>query len=543
MHTKLKNFCGLSHAIRIANTTFDPYLTERAVEIMATPLHSEDPLPDSPRARSPTPSTRDGSTPPELSQQKQREWKTRLESLQTQHQLEIFHQQEEHLRQLHSLQAQLLLELSGAGDASTSSPLLLLTGMSQPPTPSSAARESHVMQAHMETNVFSPSEQAKPLEPFSQLCTSETVPSSSPCTTVHSTVGSTHPFSRPTPNFHQLSFEELNILSPQLHASDTAPSNPPGTTNTTHQPTLDLISQTSPPRQTREVGLSSETTFNPTQPSAHLVSDTRHLTLSPDLHPSLPPSQEQTLLDTPPSQSLEFLQLPTGAPLARTNSTNSVSTASVLEESTNQAESRPVCSLVDVPVGLGERTMTSELSNGVRQISCSQLSESVPGCHTTIAEPLPLSEQNTFDGSSYSQDIPNLPTPGIYTTPHKMATVSVSYAQSPLLASSLHPPPITPLTPSHALESRTSLVEKHMKHVEDLKQYYESELSVMREQLSQLQQEAPARRQARSPLPVSLLSPVKSGSRRYGSGDGGDGNTQLKAQCSDLQSRLDTAER
>ena len=82
-----------------------------------------------------------------------------------------------------------------------------------------------------------------------------------------------------------------------------------------------------------------------------------------------------------------------------------------------------------------------------------------------------------------------------------------------------------------------------MKHVDDLKQYYESELTAMREQLSQLQQEAAARRQARSPLPVSLLSPVKSGSRRYGSGDGGDGNTQLKAHCSDLQSRLDTAER
>lgn len=510
---------------------------------MATPLHSEDPLTDSPQVRSPTPFTRDGSTPPELSQQKQRKWKTRLESLQTQHQLEIFQQQEEHLRQLHSLQSQLLLELSGAGDASTSSPLLLLTGMSQPPTPSSAAGESHVMQAHMETNVFSPGEQAKPLEPFSQLCTSETVPSSSPCTIVHSPVGSTHPSSCPAPNFHQVSFEEPNISSPQLHASETAPSNPPGTTNTTHQPTLDLVSQTTPPRQTREVDLSSETNFDPTHPSSHLVSDTRHLTLSPDFHPSLPLSQEQTLLDTPPSQSLEFLQLPTGAPLARTNSANSVSTASVLEKSTSQVESRPMCSLGDVPVGLGERTVTSEQSSGVRQISCSQLSESVPGCRTTIADPPPLSEQGTFAGSSHSQDIvPNLPTAGIYTTPHKMATVSVSYTQSPLLASSLHPPPITPLTPSHTLESRTSLVEKHMKHVDDLKQYYESELTAMREQLSQLQQEAAARRQARSPL-VSLLSPVKSGSRRYESGDGGDGNTQLKAHCSDLQSRLDTAER
>ena len=254
--------------------TFDPYLNcERAVE--NTAMHSEDPLPDSPGTRSPTPSTRDGSTPPELSLQKQTEWKTRLESLQTQHQLEIFQQQEEHLKQLHSLQAQLLLELSGAGDVSTSSPLLLLTGMSQPPTPSSAARESHVVQTNRETNVFTPGEQTKPLEPFSQLCTSEAVPSNSPCTAVHPT--STHPSSGLASNPHQASGEESNISSSQLHASKTVPNNPPATTHTTHQPTLDVISQTSPSRQTAQVGLSTKITFDPTHPSSHLISDTRCL--------------------------------------------------------------------------------------------------------------------------------------------------------------------------------------------------------------------------------------------------------------------------
>ena len=519
--------------------TFDPYLNcERAVENMA--MHSEDPLPDSPGTRSPTPSTRDGSTPPELSLQKQTEWKTRLESLQTQHQLEIFQQQEEHLKQLHSLQAQLLLELSGAGDVSTSSPLLLLTGMSQPPTPSSAARESHVVQTNRETNVFTPGEQTKPLEPFLQLCTSEAVPSNSPCTAVHPT--STHPSSGLASNPHQASGEESNISSSQLHASKTVPNNPPATTHTTHQPTLDVVSQTSPSRETAQVGLSTKITFDPTHPSSHLISDTRCLTLSPDF--SLPLSQEQTLLDTSPSQSLEFLQLPTGASFARPSSTNSVSTMSVLEKDTSPAEPRPVRTLVDIPVGSGVTNNCSEQSSGIRQSPCSQLSGFDPGCHTTVVEPLPLSGQQMFAGSSYSQDVvTNLLTGGIYTTPHKMATVSVNYTHSPLLASSLHPPPITPLTPSHALESRTSLVEKHTKHVEDLKRYYESELSVMREQLNQLQQEAAARGAAQSPLPVSLLSvlsPVKSGSRKHGSGDE---NTWLKVQCSDLQSRLDTAER
>ena len=508
---------------------------------MATLLHSEDPLPDSPRTRSPTPSTRDGSTPPELSLQKQTEWKTRLESLQTQHQLEIFQQQEEHLRQLHSLQAQLLLELSGAGDASTSSPLLLLTGMSQPPTPSSAARESHVVQPHRETNVFTPGEQTKPLEPFLQLCTSEAVPGNSPYTTAHPT--STHPSSHLASNPHQVSVEELNISSSELHASKTVPTNT--TTHSTHQSTHDVVSQTSPPRQMDKVGLSSKITFGPTHPSAHLVSNTHRLTRSPDL--SLPLCQEQTLLDTSPSQSLEFLQLPTRTSLARPSSTNSVSTVSVLEKDTSQAEPRPVRTLVDIPVGSGERTMTnscSEQSSGVQQIPCSQLSESDPGYRTPTVGPPPLSGQHMSAGSSYSQDIvSNLQTG---TTPHKMTTVSVNYTHSPLLASSLHPPPITPLTPSHALESRTSLVEKHTKHVEDLKRYYEAELSVMREQLNQLQQEAVARGAARSPLPVSLLSvlsPVKSGSRKDGSGDGGGENTQLKVQCSDLQNRLDAAER
>ena len=403
-----------------------------------------------------------------------------------------------------------------------------------------------MVQTHRETNVFTPGEQTKPLEPFSQLCTSETVPSNSPYTTAHPMFGSTHPSSHLASNpHHQVSVEESNISSSELHPSKTVPTNT--TTHSTHQPTLDVVSQTSRPRQTAEVGLPSTITFDPTHPSAHLVSDTHRLTHSPDL--SLPLCQEQTLLDTSPSQSLEFLQLPTRASLARPSSTNSASTVSVLEKDTSQAEPRPVRTLVDIPVGSGERTMTNNCSgqsSRVQQIPCSQLSESDPGCRTTTVGPPPLSGQHMFAGSSYSQDISNLQTGGIYTTPQKMATMSVNYTHSPLLASSLHPLPITPLTPSHALESRTSLVEKHTKHVEDLKRYYESELSVMREQLNQLQQEAAAREAARSPLPVSLLnvlSPVKSGSRKDGSGEGGGENTQLKVQCSDLQSRLDAAER
>lgn len=427
---------------------------------MATLLNSEDPPTDYPKI----PTTSAGGNP-QLPLQQQSAWKKKLDSLKTQHQSEIFQQQEEHLRQLQSLQAQLLLELSGSGSASPSSPLLLLTGGLATP---SAVHESGESQTK-----------------------------------------------RGTTADDQTILSELNSSQPQVYQGDTTtPSTFPAMVGAAHPSSL---------------------------PVHQLSPDPHHLSSS---HDRIPTSlQEQTLLDTPnmtPSHSLEFLRLPMTTSLPRTSSTNSVATASSLD---SQTGSRTVCTSTDIPgtvsVDLNEQSSEAQQAP---PLDSSQLSESA---HTTAEDTPSLSGRLTAGRSRHPgcSSIPPTAHVGvIYTTPQKLAAVSVSYTpRSPLLVPSLCPPPITlgshtpsSLTPSHVTESRRSLVGKHMKHIEDLKHYYESELSLLREKLEQLKLEG----MARSPL-CTPLSPLKSG-------DGGNSNSkaaQLKIQCSDLQSKLDETER
>lgn len=430
---------------------------------MATLLNSEDPPTDYTKI----PTTSAGGDP-QLPLQQQSEWKKKLDSLKTQHQSEIFQQQEEHLRQLQSLQAQLLLELSGSGSASPSSPLLLLTGGLATP---SAVHESGESQTKRRTTADD-----------------------------------------------QTILSELNSSQPQVYQSDmTTPSTLPAMAGAAHPSSL---------------------------PVHQLSPDPFHSSSS---HDRIPTSlQEQTLLDTPnmtPSHSLEFLRLPMTTSLPRTSSTNSVATASSLD---SQTGSRTVCTSTDIPgipgmvnVDLSEQSSEAQWAP---PLDSSQLSESA---HTTAGDTPSRSGRLTAGRSRHpgcSSIPPTAHVGAIYTTPQKLAAVSVSYTpRSPLLVPSLCPPPITlgshtpsSLTPSHVTESRRSLVGKHMKHIEDLKHYYESELSVLREKLEQLKLEG----MARSPLHAPL-SPLKSG-------DGGDSNSkaaQLKIQCSDLQSKLDETER
>ena len=434
---------------------------------MTTLVDSEDLLTDCPKT--PTASA-GGDVLPKLPLQQQSEWTTRLDSLKTQHQSEIFQQQEEHLRQLQSLQAQLLLELSGDGTASPSSPLLLLTGALA--TPSTAHEE-----------VLSGNE-------------------------------TTHGGGESQTNWvdSQTILSVQNASPPEVYHSDkTTPSTLPAMVDTAH----------------------------PSSPPLHQLSSDppHHSSSSQDcIHPTVPPSQQEpSLLDTSnvsPSHSVEFLQLPMATSLPRTSSTNSVATASSLD---SQAGSRAVFTSTDISgiPGMVDVERSSELQQAPPQDG-SQLSESGSRYHTIAEDPPTLPGRRQAGRSHYPGGTPTVHVSRLYTTPPKLAAVSFT-PHSLLSVPSLCPLPLTPgsLTPSRTTESRTSLVGKHMKHVEDLKQYYESELSLLRGKVEQLEGAA------RSPHPMSHspFSPLKSGDRGRWR-DSGE-TAQLKIQCSDLQSKLD----
>ena len=137
------------------------------------------------------------------------------------------------------------------------------------------------------------------------------------------------------------------------------------------------------------------------------------------------------------------------------------------------------------------------------------------------------------------------------TPPH----VNTSFLSRPLPpATRPLPPASSPLTPRQGADPRTALLEKHSKHVADLKQYYDSEVAELQRQLQELQlQPRPLRppglsspvapeqpRPLRPPEPSSPVAPLGSGA---GSSELQLENGRLRAECSELQRRLESTTR
>ena len=100
------------------------------------------------------------------------------------------------------------------------------------------------------------------------------------------------------------------------------------------------------------------------------------------------------------------------------------------------------------------------------------------------------------------------------------------------------PPAPSPLTPRQAADPRTALLEKHSKHIADLKQYYDSEVAELRRQLH-----ASTPVQPRPPRPPGLSSPVARLSSNASSSELQLENARLRAECSDLRRRLESSNR
>ena len=140
--------------------------------------------------------------------------------------------------------------------------------------------------------------------------------------------------------------------------------------------------------------------------------------------------------------------------------------------------------------------------------------------------------------------------PATTTTPHV----------APGFPSRRLPLPSSPLTPGQTADPRTALLEKHGKHVTDLKKYYESEMAELRRQVQELQLHASTQEQFSALRPAGLSSPVSRPSSRVLRPAGLSSpvsrpsssatsselqleNARLRVECSDLQRRLESSNR
>lgn len=424
-----------------------------------------------------------------FSPESQREdWKRKLVSLQTQHRKESLEQQREHLAQLHLLQDQLLQEISfnmsatGTSDClHVSQPQALGPGVeledgtttgaggvvSQPiTTPPRPALPLALQLSHASGPVATPTE-PPPCQPLSV--------ESSP---VHSRgpVVSPHPPHTPTP---ERKVKSVRIAEQTGHADDVAGVAPPsgvGVSPACHTPspsplaTMDLLPSRLPLPQ-RDRGRADHT------PSPSSITGSSPLQAQRDGgHVNHTPSPSPLAVMGPSPSRFSQAQRDGG----HVSHTPSPSPLAV--------------------VGPSPSRFPQAQHDGGR------------AGHT----PSPASTPGGAKGMSPHPQISHTPSPSSHSHVHFITDTSPSI-RAPLPSTHpraiAHPYGSCPHTPSHVITgeapllssscgpplSRPTLLEKHAKHIADLKDYYESEISVLSERLAKLDGE---RRQAENTTPT-----------------------------------------
>lgn len=529
-----------------------------------------------------------------LESQHQEYWRSKLGSLQAQHKRESIHQQRQHLEQLHFLQDQLLQEISinmttteshliremdvrsvaeGSSYKSGFTPVTDAIRQeaieSSPLTCQSGAVEnatfSHQLDANRQESV-----ETTPLSHQSDINRqefAETTPLSHQLdTNKQETIESVpdHELGRSSPSTQPTVIRKTCVVP--VEGQSTPRSRDPGVGESPGSPRPSIISWTETPPPTTEPVKCGGT------PKTHSVGARE----AGSPHPSIiswtetsPPTMEPVKCrGTPRTHSVGARELESaGSPRTSIISWTEIpargkpATAAAYEG----GESTPVTDVGD------EFPRDSALSRNEVAVMGTEIPEEPLGTdtdgvnHTHTPPYMAFSDAVTCPMSMISP-LPHPSSPVLTTLPRTSWTLP----PSPLGVSHYAPPLVSDYSPQTSLEtslqrsqchdkSRASLLEKHAKHIGDLKMYYESELDVLTQKLNVSESGSCKTTPTRRSLNFGRTS-VKSNSlsvntNESGSAESGDSairaqlkalkleNTKLQTECFRLHGLLNDAKK